>query len=253
MVPGVHISEKPYRLLSDSTALGEVCVFPCTDMLQCCQFVSHPNRTHMCIPPTLLSACIFPTYLITVLPSVSLVANAASIAITESTTWGTRTSCKEEGLSSWWCGWKQAVMQSGATDQPGWIGRTVVNRMPPCHGSFELVIKQRQTQLEHATKKFWEPKHVCRIFADWHWTTKGHRFALKCYSGTQGATSGKWTLRFVCTGGGTYTAIHHYCVGREKEHVTAKCCWPLPPPHTLVTLIMLLYCMCSVIKYVLTH
>ena len=46
-------------------------------------------------------------------------------------------------------------MQSSATDQPGWIGRrTVVNRMPPCHGSFELVIKQGQTQLEHATKIF---------------------------------------------------------------------------------------------------
>ena len=34
----------------------------------------------------------------------------------------------------------------------------------------------------------------------------------------------KWTLRFVGTGGGTSTAIHHYYVGREKEHVTAKCC-----------------------------
>ena len=41
-------------------------------------------------------------------------------------------------VNSWWFGWKQAVMQSSAMDQPGWIGRrTVVNRMPPCHGLFE--------------------------------------------------------------------------------------------------------------------
>ena len=146
----------------------------------------------MCIPPTLLSACLLLTYLITVLSSVSLVANAASIAITESTTWGTRTSCTEEGQihggvaeSRLLCKAVPRISQAGLEGEQWW---TECNHAMDYLNYWARLNKDTHSYVKHATRKFWEPKNVCRNFTDWHWTTKSHRFALKCYSGTQGAT-----------------------------------------------------------------